>query len=639
MADGLDKLLGGIESLLLRSLKHKLMVQHSLIWALIDQSGKIVRAILNNVMRGQEERKAKARVVSERLTKLQHLTDKVMKVLNEELDVKTSDAVQHLRSHLEVAETKTTIAHNALNEAPNITSIAECDLVREKTAKLVLRHARGLLLNEQYFQTIEASLIQMFKDKFTLLKETREHEFEEALGDDLTLLPTASLWDTESSIGDKDVKASKTSIFGIAVDVLSAFVSGPSIGMIALNKTIKKLASDKTFMKTYNEDKEAYIKDVTDKVVKHIRETDQLEAFVNERFQRPREYLSKLKNAIPKVAKADIQMIESLEGDARSQDVLLSLYSPQFDQCNALRGNLALFNLKHLRDIQYDLDELLASNPQKMGSGSFGSVYKVQVKTHGITKVAVLIIREFTHEADVAEFQDEEETLRYFESPHIVGYYGLASTAHSETDGLRFGLVMEYGPYLLESWLRAHKERTPAWWPDDEAKMTAGFNTVRDLASQLCNGLKAMHVKGFMHGDIKLDNIMVTEDGVLKITEVGRAKPPKRLIGAVPGTVLYAAPEMFSASGPYGTSADIYSLGFCLLEMWYGLRVTEDKDYLHKVVIKPQEFVSPPVQLQVPNTMSPCKGWVSLMKSCWKLDPKSRPSASDCVRMLSEMTL
>ena len=137
-----------------------------------------------------------------------------------------------------------------------------------------------------------------------------------------------------------------------------------------------------------------------------------------------------------------------------------------------------------------------------------------------------------------------------------------------------------------------------------------------------------------------LSCMQVTEEGVVKIADLGLAKNLEEVTGTQAGTVLYAAPEVFKGKDSYDISADIYSLGFCLLETWYGLSVTEDKEYLLKVFTTgTQRAVSPPTKLPIPNTLPPCKGWVALTKCCWKVDPKSRPSAGDCVQLMSRMKL
>ncbi|CAH1238238.1 MYO3B [Branchiostoma lanceolatum] len=654
VTDDLDKLLDGIDSLLPQSLKHKLTLQYSWIWTLVKEATKVVRAKLNNAMRSREERQTKAREVLERLENFRLFTDRHIQKLAEDLARQAGDARKLLQTHLLSDETKAIIARDTLKKAPSlITSTTHCDSVREQIAKLALQHTEEAMRSwdssHQYFQNIEADIIKNFKAIFNLIEEKHHREIEQALNTDLKRGPAASAQDTGVVIEDEELGVLEKVIFGvtapiwipvgIAVGVLAAIVGLPIIGVQAIMEKRDKKAVDKKFMKAYNEDREGYIRDITDQTVQELCETGQLKDFVDGCLERPTECLRKLKNAIPKIQEADKQMIEALENECRSQEELLSLYRPQFQECNTLQGKLALFNLKRLRQIEYNLDELLASKLHEIGSGGFGKVYKVQVKRQGSLKEAALkITKEVVTEQNVIQFHNEEECLRHLKDPHIVDYYGLAAAPHPESGGLRLGVLMECCPHTLLSWLSGHKERTPAWWPDDETKMTAGFNTVRDLALQLCLGLKAIHEKKYMHRDLKLENVLVTEEGVVKIADLGLAKRLEDMTNTPAGTPLYAAPEVFRGREHYDISADIYSLGFCLLEMWYGRSVKEDMEYLEKVDRRPQTPVPPPTKLPIPNTVPPCSGWVSLMKGCWK-DPKSRPPAGDCVRLMYKMKL
>jgi WD40 repeat protein/serine/threonine protein kinase len=111
-----------------------------------------------------------------------------------------------------------------------------------------------------------------------------------------------------------------------------------------------------------------------------------------------------------------------------------------------------------------------------------------------------------------------------------------------------------------------------------------------DLAIQCCHGLEHAHARGLIHRDVKPENILLTADGLLKITDFGivrrresagagfagalrQAAGASRTIGAI-GTYNYMAPEQFA--GPdVGLQADIFALGVCLYEMWCGRRPYE----------------------------------------------------------------
>ncbi|XP_078573155.1 uncharacterized protein LOC144859999 [Branchiostoma floridae x Branchiostoma japonicum] len=445
VTDDLAMLLDGIDSLLPKSLRHKLTVQYSWILTLINEATKVILAKQNNAKRTQEERQAKAREVMERLENLRRFTDEKIKMLEENIKKKAGDAVQHLRQHLQSDETKATITRDTLEDAPSLASISKCDNVREKTTRLVSLHTllamRSWNASHRYFQKMEADLVKNFKDTFNLIEEKHQHEIDEALSPEATLATSPP----STAVGIKDETKATSVLTKVIIGVIAplwlplgagtavAFAATAAVVVLGLAlvgavvtlpfqlyRKVKKMADDRQFMKTYNENKEECIRGITDDVVKQFcktketGETSHLEDFVKVCLQKPIECLEKLKSTIPKIEEADKQMVEDLGKESRSQEELLKLYNPQYQECNTLQGKLALFNLRCLRQIDYNLDDLLSSTIQKIGSGSFGEVYKVQVNRQGnLKKAALKMGKEAVTEKNVIEFHNEEECLRY----------------------------------------------------------------------------------------------------------------------------------------------------------------------------------------------------------------------------------
>jgi serine/threonine-protein kinase len=115
---------------------------------------------------------------------------------------------------------------------------------------------------------------------------------------------------------------------------------------------------------------------------------------------------------------------------------------------------------------------------------------------------------------------------------------------------------------------------------------------VLDVTTQVCHALRHAHSRGIIHRDIKPENIMLTQEGVVKLADLGLAKRMASEnaaglthAGAILGTPFYMAPEQAKDFSKVDRRSDIYSLGVTMYRMLTG-RVPFDGRSPIEVMIK-----------------------------------------------------
>ena len=193
----------------------------------------------------------------------------------------------------------------------------------------------------------------------------------------------------------------------------------------------------------------------------------------------------------------------------------------------------------------------------ELGRGGMGVVYKaLQKGPNRIVALKMILAGGHAEARDLMRFRIEAEAVGRLQHPNIVQVYEVG-----EQDGLPY-FSLEYvdGGSLL-------------------AKVAGTPQPARDAAKTvqaLAQAMDYAHRRGIMHRDLKPANILLTSDGVPKITDFGLAKrfdedASQTRTGAILGTPSYMAPEQAAGkSKDVGPPADIYALGSILYELLTG---------------------------------------------------------------------
>ena len=222
---------------------------------------------------------------------------------------------------------------------------------------------------------------------------------------------------------------------------------------------------------------------------------------------------------------------------------------------------------------------------EKVGCGGMATVYKA--KCHVLNRyVAIKILREefTTDEEFIKRFAAEAKAVASLSHPNIVAVYDVGH------EGDLYYIVMELikGKTLKEIIV---EERGPLPW-----KWSI------NIAIQIASALEVAHKNNIIHRDIKPHNIIITEEGIAKVTDFGIAKAVSNAtmtaFGTTIGSVHYFSPE-HAKGGLTDYKSDIYSLGVVMYEMLTS-KVPFDADTPVSVALKHMQ--EKPVE---PKTLNP----------------------------------
>ena len=187
-------------------------------------------------------------------------------------------------------------------------------------------------------------------------------------------------------------------------------------------------------------------------------------------------------------------------------------------------------------------------------------------------------------------------------------------------------VVHEHDRWLVMEYLRA---RSLAAILDDTGPLTHA--EAAGIGAQLASALAAMHARGMVHRDIKPGNVLVTDHGTAKLTDLGIARwadetgTDAHLVGT-PG---YLAPEVADGVTSGTAAADVFSLGATLFAAVEGGSPWGDRDTPFRQLRRAAAF-----ELEPASTAGPLGPVLDALLS---RQPSARPSAKDATRMLADI--
>nr|XP_031859881.1 uncharacterized protein CI109_004730 [Kwoniella shandongensis]KAA5526953.1 hypothetical protein CI109_004730 [Kwoniella shandongensis] len=253
----------------------------------------------------------------------------------------------------------------------------------------------------------------------------------------------------------------------------------------------------------------------------------------------------------------------------------------------------------------------------RLGAGSFGSVYKGSYLGIDIAIKEVLPSTEY----DVHKyFEREWRIMRECRHPNIVLFLGLSKAP--EDDGRVF-IISEFVPrgnlrqYILSSY--------PFPW-----RLRLSF------ATDVARAVAYLHARQCIHRDLKGENLLITSNERVKVTDFGFARIASRNADEMRrmtycGTDGYMSPEIINGL-EFDLPTDIFSLGIIFIEIM-SRRLVDSKTYTRQA----PHFTPDPAEVHRRASPGCPPSMISLALACTREDPTARPTMSAVLHQLREI--
>ncbi|WVZ65752.1 hypothetical protein U9M48_015067 [Paspalum notatum var. saurae] len=261
---------------------------------------------------------------------------------------------------------------------------------------------------------------------------------------------------------------------------------------------------------------------------------------------------------------------------------------------------------------EWEIDVKLLKFGNKVASGSYGDLYR---GTYCSQDVAIKVLKPERINADMQrEFAQEVYIMRKVRHKNVVQFIGACTKPPNlciVTEYMSGGSVYDY--------LHKHK---------GVFKLPALVGVAMDVSK----GMSYLHQNNIIHRDLKTANLLMDENGTVKVADFGvaRVKAQSGVMTAETGTYRWMAPEVIEHK-PYDHKADVFSFGILMWELLTGKIPYEYLTPLQAAVGVVQKGLRPTIPKHTHAKLS------ELLQKCWQQDPAQRPDFSEILGTLQRI--
>ncbi|XP_074646569.1 uncharacterized protein LOC141902645 [Tubulanus polymorphus] len=644
--------------------------------------------------RNKIERTEIKKKIGKQIHNLYGKSDRIIQDLEHRLKTEVDTIVHVLHEHLKCKSTRQRLFEKCTEYEGILPDSDEWCTVKDEIQNLVFKIINDEVTEWEkdkcMFIHAKSELVSMLKDRFHLLNSELERIEREIRGSSLMSVSTTSLRKFEKfglfGYTEKAVLWTTAPLW-FPLAILASVIALPVYGSINIFNHI----SHSRKMKKFTRDKMMYLQKEVSKYLDWLDLDAVKTTLVENHLVHLANYTKKCTAIIKRFLEADKELLDELDGKSVlwNTQTILDEYIPIYGKFRRIFSQLEVMHFRHYLHIDDEIfidKDRFVSWGNRIGRGSFGDVYEAHVQINLACSVcgsrweerkcAVKIIEvevhrrssqplELAHEIKVLRSinserhkvcedcfygdksenisnQSHDSSVQTIQKPQLHEHIAKGSRNVIRLFGVHFQesikaevlLVMEYCKETLKDAIFNNSQRIPAKHLELGQEFKSAVEFFFKYAIRLTRGLMYIHDLQIIHRDLKLENILLTEDGQLKISDLGVAKPEKQITGTMKGTLAYLDPEILRG-GLSTRPSDIYSLGLILWEMWYGCEVFADYYELGWQIL--QQDILDGVRPDFSQRRAPFCKLQDLMIGCWHNDPWKRFSDARCKKELKAL--